>query len=174
MTVTEFATLKLLSPCTWDSPGIQVFFQTLAVQQAEWSGYPLRFFEDVSDTSTIYLITGWKSVPAHYEWIASEQNKTLLERSKGMIEVVGLEHAELDSEVANEAYVVWKQWEAQEGENYEAEGVGRVLDAKFGDLKVLEEVKGLVSSLGTCVEKEAAVGANEEKRFKVMHRLALS
>ncbi|TFK90286.1 hypothetical protein K466DRAFT_583877 [Polyporus arcularius HHB13444] len=161
MTVTEFATLRLASSHTWESPDVQAFFQTLAVQQAEWSGYPLHFFEDTSDTRIIYLITGWTSVPAHYEWIASEQNQVLLEKAKGLIEVVALEHAELDSEVADGKYAVWKQWEAQEGENYEAKGIGRVL----------EEGSGMVNSLESYVDKTAAVGASEGG--KLMRRLLL-
>ncbi|KAI0707717.1 hypothetical protein C8Q76DRAFT_572215, partial [Earliella scabrosa] len=96
MAITEIATLKLVPSYTWDSPAIQSFFATLSVQQAAWSGYPLRFFEDTSNARVIYLITGWKSIPAHYEWIASDQNQKLLERAKGLIEVAGLQHADVD------------------------------------------------------------------------------
>ncbi len=129
MTVTEFATLKLLSPHTWDAPDIQAFFRTLSVQQGAWSGYPLRFFADTTDPQLIYLITGWESVPAHYEWIASEQNQKLLERGKGMLEVEGLAHAEVDSERGDAEFVVWKQWKLQEGESVaERDGAGLVVD----------------------------------------------
>ncbi|KAI1788404.1 hypothetical protein LXA43DRAFT_848417, partial [Ganoderma leucocontextum] len=96
MTVTEFATLKLVSPYTWDSPDVHALFQTLSTQQGAWSGYPLRFFADTTDPQLIYLITGWESAAAHNEWIASEQNQKLLERTKGVIEVEGLAHAEVD------------------------------------------------------------------------------
>lgn len=162
MAVTEFATLRLASSHTWESPDVQAFFQTLAIQQAEWSGYPLRFFEDTSDTRIIYLITGWTSVPAHYEWIASEQNQVLLGQAKGLIEVVAVEHAALDSEVADGQYATWKQWEAQEGETYEAKGIGRVV----------VEGSGMVSAIGSYADKAAAVGASEGG--KLMHRLLLS
>lgn len=129
MTVTEFATLKLVSPHTWTSPDVQAFFQTLSAQQGAWSGYPLRFFADTTDSQLIYLITGWESVAAHYEWIASEQNQALLERAKGMIEVEGLAHAEVDSERADAQFVVWMQWTPREEENVTGQGeVGLVVD----------------------------------------------
>ncbi|KAI0723852.1 hypothetical protein C8T65DRAFT_627662 [Cerioporus squamosus] len=166
MTVTEFATLRLASSYTWDSSEIQAFFQTLAVQQAEWSGYPLRFFEDTTDTRIIYIITGWESVPAHYEWIASVQNQNLLEKAKGLIELVDLEHAELDSEVANGQYVVWKRWEAWGGESHVAKGVGRVLEELEGNAMVQ------VSSIESYPDKEAAAGNSQDGRL--MHRLLLS
>ncbi|TBU50288.1 hypothetical protein BD309DRAFT_945799, partial [Dichomitus squalens] len=129
MTVTEFATLKLVYPHVWGSPEIQAFFATLSTQQGAWSGYPLRFFEDTTDPRLIYLITGWEGVAAHYEWIRSEQNQQLLERSKGLLEVEGVAHAELDSEGGDAKFVVWKQWSLQEGESLTShQGVGLVVD----------------------------------------------
>ncbi|PIL24352.1 hypothetical protein GSI_14105 [Ganoderma sinense ZZ0214-1] len=129
MTVTEFATLKLVSPHTWASPDIQAFFRTLSTQQGAWSGYSLRFFADTTDPQLIYLITGWESVATHYEWIASEQNQALLERAEGMIEVEGLAHAELDSEKGDAQFVVWTQWMPREGESVAGQsGAGLVVD----------------------------------------------
>ena len=129
MPVTEFATLKLVSPHTWDSPEIQAFFAALSTQQGANSGYTLRFFEDITNPRLIYLITGWTSAQAHYEAIAGEQNQKLLERSKGLITVEGLAHAEVDSEIGDAKFVVWKQWPLQEGGNVaKDEGAGLVVD----------------------------------------------
>ena len=101
MPVTEVATLELVFPHTWDSPAVRVFFEMLAARQADWSGYPLCFFEDLENPRTIYLITLWESVPAHYEWIASAQNQELLERVKetNILKVVELKHVDVASEV---------------------------------------------------------------------------
>ncbi|KAI9065443.1 hypothetical protein FKP32DRAFT_1537994, partial [Trametes sanguinea] len=95
MPVTEIATLRLNSPHIWDSPDVQSFFADVAAQQAAWSGYPLHYFQDTSDPSIVYILTGWESVSAHFEWIKSEQNQKLLEQGKSLIEVVGLQHANL-------------------------------------------------------------------------------
>ncbi len=166
MRVTEIATLNITPPHRWVSPDTQAFFGTLANQQAEWSGYPLRFFEDTTDTQVVYLITGWKSVSAHYEWIASEQNQKLLERAKGLIDVAGLEHAEVDSEVADAQFVVWKQWELREEETIEkGPGVGVVLD-KEPEGRVVCSLKGCSSK-----EEEGTVGKDAET--KRMRRLEL-
>ena len=172
MTVAELATIELAESYTWDSPDVRAFFQTLAVEQAECSGYPLRFFEDISNPKTFYLITRWKSVPAHYEWITGEKNKALLGRAKDLLKVVGLEHAELDSEVANGEYVVWKKWEAQEGQTYDTKATGKVLEAR--GVGKGPEGKEMVSSLEIYAEKEAAVGASENGKFKVMHKVVVS
>ena len=170
MTVTEFATLKLVSPHTWTSPDVQAFFQTLSAQQGAWSGYPLRFFADTTDPQLIYLITGWESVAAHYEWISSEQNQALLERAKGMIEVEGLAHAEVDSERADAQFVVWTQWTPQEGEDISGKGgAGLVVDKEEPLVYSLqgygsEEEAGDLEALGDQGQLKKAVGA---------HRLSL-
>lgn len=53
----------------------------------------------------------------------------LLGRAKGMIEVGGLAHAEVDSERADAEFVVWKQWKIQESESVAGrDGVGLVVD----------------------------------------------
>ena len=165
MTVTEFATLKLVSPHTWTSPDVQAFFQTLSAQQGAWSGYPLRFFADTTDSQLIYLITGWESVAAHYEWIASEQNQALLERAKGMIEVEGLAHAEVDSERADAQFVVWRQWTPRERESVAGHGeVGLVVDQEGQLVYSLqgygsEEETGDLGALGDQGQLRKAVGA---------------
>ncbi|EIW60208.1 uncharacterized protein TRAVEDRAFT_45455 [Trametes versicolor FP-101664 SS1] len=94
MSVTEIATLKLVPPHTWSSPATRSFFAAAASQQAARSGYPLHYFEDTTDAAIVYILTGWESVAAHEAWIASEANQKLLERGTGLIEVVGLQHAQ--------------------------------------------------------------------------------
>ncbi|KAM5538129.1 hypothetical protein V8D89_008326 [Ganoderma adspersum] len=165
MTVTEFATLKLVSPHAWASPDVQAFFRTLSTQQGAWSGYPLRFFADRTDPQLIYLITGWESVAAHYEWIASEQNQALLERAKGMIEVEGLAHAEVDSERADAQFVVWTRWTPREGENVAGHGgAGLVVDQEGPLVYSLrgygsEEEAGDLGALGGEEQSRKTVGA---------------
>ncbi|KAH9852740.1 hypothetical protein C2E23DRAFT_148146 [Lenzites betulinus] len=116
MPVTEIAVLKLLSRHSWDSAETRSFFAAVASQQAAWSGYPLHYFQDTSDASVVYILTGWESVPAHWEWIKSEPNQKLLELGKGLIEVVGLNHVYFAPDLHGVDCVVLEQWEGERGE----------------------------------------------------------
>ncbi|KAJ3014373.1 hypothetical protein NUW54_g1320 [Trametes sanguinea] len=131
MPVTEIATLRLNSPHIWDSPASQSFFADVAAQQAAWSGYLLHYFQDTSDPLVIYILTGWESVSAHFDWIKSEQNQKLLERGEGLMEVVGLQHVNLGVELKNAQFVVLEQWQrgTEEDVGEEREEVGSVEEA---------------------------------------------
>lgn len=98
MTITEIATLELLVPHTWDSPDARTFVRTLSDRQSAWSGHSLFFFKGADSPGQIFLISGWKSVQTHNEWIASAQNQGLLEMTKGLVEVRGLVHADINFE----------------------------------------------------------------------------
>ncbi|EIN07010.1 hypothetical protein PUNSTDRAFT_71700 [Punctularia strigosozonata HHB-11173 SS5] len=98
--ITEFATLRLNSPHKWDSLTTIDFFRALSADQRAWSGYPLLYFRDVdapddSGCERVYLLSGWKSVEAHYEWIEGAANQALLEKGVGdgkLLSVEGFAH----------------------------------------------------------------------------------
>ncbi|TFK46653.1 hypothetical protein OE88DRAFT_879815 [Heliocybe sulcata] len=98
MTVTEFAVLQLKPPHTWESPKSRTFFCTLAERQSAWSGHDLKFFQKADDYAQIILISGWKCIAAHREWIESEGNQELLRiaTSEALLDVLSLVHLDID------------------------------------------------------------------------------
>jgi len=96
MPVTEFATLKFKEPFTIDHPPIRQGFQTLFVQQAEWSGYPLTLYINTQNEQLVYLVSGWESVEAHNKWIASQANKDLLAFFEPFITIDDFAHVAID------------------------------------------------------------------------------
>ncbi|KAI0647464.1 hypothetical protein C8Q79DRAFT_629654 [Trametes meyenii] len=122
MPVTEIATLKLVPPFVWISPEVQSFFSAVSTQQAAWSGYPLHYFEDTFNAN-VYILTGWLSVPAHHEWIKSDQNQALLVRGKSLIDVVGLRHGRLQMELDEALWAIVEQWETEEDAKTGVDGV---------------------------------------------------
>ncbi|KAJ3930548.1 MAG: hypothetical protein NXY57DRAFT_1011617, partial [Lentinula lateritia] len=70
----------------------------VAEKQSAVSGYPVLFFESLSpdSKSIFYLISGWSSVAAHYEWIHSQTNQELLVLLKDFVGVKGLAHVSVD------------------------------------------------------------------------------
>ncbi|OBZ65762.1 hypothetical protein A0H81_14280 [Grifola frondosa] len=111
MTITELATLEIVSPFSWDSPEIQSFFRAASESQSAWSGYPLFFFQDKCVVKEIYLLSGWESVEAHMDWIASPRNKELLllKLGEGLFHVASLVHMNIDfSKIPRDTtYIVW-------------------------------------------------------------------
>jgi hypothetical protein len=98
MTVTEFAVLQLLEPHTIASPSIRSFFIKLSQCQGAWSGYPLLFFQHHTSPKTIYLVSGWRDVPAHNDWIASDGNQELLREADPILAVIDFRHLQIDFE----------------------------------------------------------------------------
>jgi hypothetical protein len=158
MSITEFASLELISPHSLEDPHplLAKLFARLADQQAAWSSHDLLFFTNTSSPSEIYLITGWKDVPAHEKWIASDQNKELVVKFGRFLKVNGMVHLNLDYNtvptdkqiIVCEKYGPWseierlgeskeekeKEAELQGGSQKEVEwvGAGRNLDPKAG------------------------------------------
>jgi len=107
MPVTEFATLKFKGPFTIDHPPIRQGFQTLFVQQAEWSGYPLTLYINTQNERLVYLVSGWEDVEAHNKWIASQTNKDLLAFFELFITIDDFAHVGIDfSQFPTEAEVL--------------------------------------------------------------------
>ena len=77
MPVTEFVTLKFKESFTIHHPPIRQGFQTLLVEQAEWSGYPLTLYINPQNERLAYLVSGWEDVEAHNKWIASKDSHNL-------------------------------------------------------------------------------------------------
>ncbi|KAJ3881015.1 hypothetical protein F5051DRAFT_398185 [Lentinula edodes] len=101
MPVTEFATLEVLdssNPSLIAQPLLIDHLRLVAEKQSAVSGYPVLFFESLSpdSKSIFYLISGWSSVAAHYEWIHSQTNQELLVLLKDIVGVKGLAHVSVD------------------------------------------------------------------------------
>ena len=96
MTVTEFVTLTLTPPHTLESPLVQATLDKVAYQQADWSGHPLLYFQDVQNPADIYLISGWKDVAVHEKWIVSETNQALLKEVAPLVQITRFAHLAID------------------------------------------------------------------------------
>ncbi|KAI0314406.1 hypothetical protein OF83DRAFT_1063849 [Amylostereum chailletii] len=79
MTITEFTILTFRSSdTTFHSPTLTSLFTLLSERQSSHSGYPLHFYTNASDPCELFLTSGWRDVPAHHDWIASQGNQELL------------------------------------------------------------------------------------------------
>jgi len=80
MTITEFASLELIAPHNLANPDplLVKLLGRGADQQSAWSCFDLSFYTNDSSPSEIYLIAGWRDVPAHERWIASNRNQELM------------------------------------------------------------------------------------------------
>ncbi|KAF8646938.1 hypothetical protein AX16_007030 [Volvariella volvacea WC 439] len=104
MPVLELATLQLFEPHHFYSETVHKHFRTLSQWQAEWSGYPLTFYTsnlddatgEITDPTTVFLISGWKSVDAHNEWIKSEGNQELLRLLLPFLSIKDFVHLAVD------------------------------------------------------------------------------
>ncbi|KAF8912194.1 hypothetical protein CPB84DRAFT_1761584 [Gymnopilus junonius] len=96
MPVTEFATLKLKEPYTTNNEDLRKLFQSVAKQQATWSGYPLTFYHNAQNPSLLHIVSGWKNAHAHQKWIASEENQKYLSVFDPLLSVEGLAHVDVD------------------------------------------------------------------------------
>jgi hypothetical protein len=110
MAITELAILKILPPFSLTSPQIQSFFRSVSKYQSAHSGYRLFYYRDLpesiqSHTMLVYLISGWTSVAAHMEWIATDTNQELLRIAKeeAFLEVQSLLYLEIDFSKMEEA-----------------------------------------------------------------------
>ncbi|PAV23973.1 hypothetical protein PNOK_0104100 [Pyrrhoderma noxium] len=90
MPITELATLQLKPGKTWAD--ILPLIQTASREQSSWSGYPLYFFDDIHTPGLFYLLSGWESVHAHEQWIASPTNQDLVKALTPNCDVLGLRH----------------------------------------------------------------------------------
>ena len=164
MPVTEIATLRLVSPRTWDSSDVQSFFKAFSDAQIEWMVSPSGYFEDASDPSIVYVVKGWGSVVAHHEWIASTLNQELLKKVKGLLEVEGLVHAELECKVEKSSMVLWTRWQVAPGE----------ITATLEDAGCAVEEEGTVWSLKGYARAEDIEANTEGKKVVLMKKLSLS
>jgi hypothetical protein len=105
--ITEFAFLHLVPPTTLQTPELTSRVLEATIAQPTWSGYPLHLFfhqspsdePNASDKKTsMYIISGWESVEAHYKWIASQQNQELMSffRDASLLRFGGLAHLDID------------------------------------------------------------------------------
>jgi heme-degrading monooxygenase HmoA len=117
--VTEFAFLNILPPTTLDTPKLATGFLREVVAQSSWSGYQLQFFHSTQESNgaaktILYILSGWASVQAHNEWIASSESQELLKYfgDAGMMSVGGLAHLDIDfTKLSFEqcAAIVWRK-----------------------------------------------------------------
>jgi len=191
MAITEFASLELTAPYSLEDPHplLVKLFARLAHQQAASSSHDLLFFTNTAAPSEIYLITGWKDVPAHEKWIASDQNQELLVKFGPFLKVKDMVHLNLDYNtvptdkqvIICEKYGPWyeterlgeseedkkKEAELQKGSQKQVEwvGAGRNLDPK---------AEGDFYKFTACTERwkdKIVASATKHKEVVVMKRV---
>lgn len=98
MTVTEFAKFKVLPPFTCSSPEILEFLVDVGKKQHAFSGYPLRFYQDVNSPDVVYLVSGWDTVEDHGRWSATDASRKVIERCmlEKLVAIEGLAHLEVE------------------------------------------------------------------------------
>lgn len=137
MPITELAILSLSHPYTTLTPNLKQTFLIATAAQAVWSSYPVYLFSDSHPSnpgdgqgaSAVYLVSGWESVDAHYEWIKSGENQRWMKELGQWLGEVQLRHLDFafDKEGLDVECVVYRHRKLREerGEAEEkAEGVG--------------------------------------------------
>ncbi|TFY56789.1 hypothetical protein EVG20_g8793 [Dentipellis fragilis] len=119
MPVTEVAILNFIPPHDIHTPALLPLFRFLSERQSAWSGFPLRFFQNASKEGEIYLVSGWKDVPAHNGWIASDANQELLTLLKSYLTVASLMHLEIDITGFPDEVTGLRGWGRSEGDGDE-------------------------------------------------------
>jgi hypothetical protein len=117
MPILEHAIFTLTNPPSKDELSsylIERIRGPIALQAAH-SGYPVYLFHSVpigtgvsnggeKRTSKLHLLSGWKTAPAHWEWIQSETNQRLMAQlnESGWLEFDILRHLDVDPGFLNE------------------------------------------------------------------------
>ncbi|PBK63598.1 hypothetical protein ARMSODRAFT_861174, partial [Armillaria solidipes] len=96
MTITEFAELQFHSADFLSQPSLRDLLLRLRTNQSAWSGFPVYFYTAKNSEKVIYLISGWQSVPAHEEWIASDENQTLLKLFEPHVQITDFVHLDVE------------------------------------------------------------------------------
>lgn len=95
MTVTELAILPITHSLTKEFPALPPHLiqklQTAKSVLEKASGRAFYYFQQVEDTSIIYILGSWESVAAHREFLPSVENQRLLELLKDDIVMPGKE-----------------------------------------------------------------------------------
>ncbi|KAF7778454.1 hypothetical protein Agabi119p4_2799 [Agaricus bisporus var. burnettii] len=126
--LTEFAFLQLNPPTTLQHP--QLISGLLAGTKARdaWTSYPVHLFihqsregehnalKDSADTTTtsIYVISGWASVEAHMQFIASPENQEIMHSfgEANLLSFGGLAHLDIDfTKLSFEecSHIIWRK-----------------------------------------------------------------
>ncbi len=95
MTITEFAELQFHSADFLSQPSSRDLLLRLRTNQGAWSGFPVYFYTKDSE-KVLYLISGWQSVLAHEEWIASDENQTLLKLFEPHVQITDFVHLDVE------------------------------------------------------------------------------
>lgn len=193
MSITEFASLELISPHTLANPEplLAKLFERLADWQASWSSHQLLFFTNSLDPSKIYLVTGWKDIEAHQKWIASDQNQELLFKFKRFLKVNRMVHLDMDFNkmptdkhvIICERYASWSEVEKGARSAGEKEKESEVLNGSKTDVewagagKVVDppqEVDGSFYKFSVCSDEwknKIVSSATSDKDVVIMERV---
>src|ERR1700733_6684898 len=98
MPITEFVTTHLLPSHSFHVGRPAECLRKVSAWQAEVSSYPVYFFANKTDSSIIYLISGWHDVDAHNQWSASDRCQELLKiiQAEPFCEFKGMVHLDID------------------------------------------------------------------------------
>lgn len=99
MAVLELAVFSIKSPYSVDTPELKSSLQNVLQVLNKASGFTFDLHQQLEDPSILYLLGSWTSVETHNEFIASSENKSLLEDLKDRIKVDLFFHAEIDKSV---------------------------------------------------------------------------
>ncbi|KAH8691619.1 hypothetical protein BGW36DRAFT_363945 [Talaromyces proteolyticus] len=104
MAVTELALLHLKNNdaiTAASNSAVLSKLRTAIAAQASHAKYPVYLFSQVEDLSYIYILGGWSSIAAHVnDWIPSASNQEAMASLADAVDVVWLQHLELDPKTA--------------------------------------------------------------------------
>ncbi len=174
MPVTEFVTFRFKEPYTLDNEEVRSQFRKVAAWQSEWSNYPLTFYKSVEDSALLYLVSGWKDVDAHGEWIKSERNQNLLQIFDPILTIVDFVHLEMDfAVIPSDSQVLLFSEEEHNGSEQSIQDLGNLKGVKSwcGQGRAIEKPREYYfaafrdTSYLTAIEKELA------SHWKILQRV---
>ncbi|KAG6915740.1 hypothetical protein DXG01_010037 [Tephrocybe rancida] len=97
MPVTEIATFQLIAPYNLQSDPLAALLGRGIRNQITYSSTPVYLFTEVSDPSSVYLISGWESITRHHESGGSAENQEVMkEMVPKCVAFKGLVHPSID------------------------------------------------------------------------------
>ncbi|KAK0187194.1 hypothetical protein F5146DRAFT_766602 [Armillaria mellea] len=163
MTITEFVELQFHSVDFLSQPSLRDLLLRLRTNQGAWSGFPVYFYTTKDSENILYLISGWQSVPAHEEWIASDENQTLLKLFEPHVQITDFVHLDVEFggvlSGGEERLRFWKN-------------KGGAIDEKRWEV-IGNDVEGKKMEGGKYCFSHVDSGADQSSEGEIIHRVSL-
>ncbi|KAK0473582.1 hypothetical protein IW261DRAFT_1657507, partial [Armillaria novae-zelandiae] len=148
-------------------PSLRDLLVRLRKNQGAWSGFPVYFYTKDSER-VLYLISGWQSVSAHEEWIASDKNQALLQLFEPHVQITDFVHLDVEfGGILSGGEEMLSFWKSKGGAIHEkrCEVIGGDVEGKEtkGEKYCFSHVDADQSSVGEIIQSCRRIDPNSKK-----------